>query len=149
MERTNFEVYDWMKEHQQENDYTDEFIEAYKKCYFLCRLSGKFFHGVYSGYSITPDNDDKHYFVEEGIRGVEEGYFTVINGKLIQLDPLTDAQNYDKYSDLVKKISDYVYNKLMSVESLSKITSKPIDVTTQINDHINSLQTIYQLLSKY
>lgn len=34
MERTNFEVYEWMKEHQKENDYSDQFIEAYKECYF-------------------------------------------------------------------------------------------------------------------
>ena len=149
MERTNFEVYDWLKQHQTQNCYSDEFCEAYKDCYFLSRLSDKVFHGTWSGYMVHPDNDDKKYFTEEGIRGTSAGYFVVIDGKLIEVDSLSDIQNYDKYSDLVKKISDYVYNRLMSVESLSKINLNSIDVNTQINDHINSLQTIYQLLSKY
>ena len=34
-ERTNFEVFDWMKEHQKEKDYSDTFIDAYKYSYFL------------------------------------------------------------------------------------------------------------------
>lgn len=148
-ERTEFEIYDWLKNHQKQNNYSDDFCEAYKDCYFLNRLSGKFFHGTYCGYAVTPDGDDKKYFVEEGIRGVSKCYFTVVDGKLIEIEPLSDIQNYDKYSDLVKKISDYVYNRLMSVESLNKINEKSIDVKTQINDHINSLETIYQLLSKY
>lgn len=138
-----------MKDHQKENDYSDQFIEAYKECYFLSRLSGKFFHGVYAGYSITPDNSDKHYFVEEGIRGVEKGYFTVINSKLIQLDPLTDIQNYDKYTKLKNNLRDYLYTRLMNIEILSKSYSDNSEVKTQIDDHINSLSTIYHLLSKY
>ncbi len=150
MERTNFEVYDWLKEHQEENNYSDQFIEAYKECYFLSRLSGKFFHGTYTGYLVTPDNSDKHYFVEEGIRGVEKGYFTVLNGKLIQLDPLSDIQNYDKYTKLKDNLHKYMYTRLENIGTLSKIYSDRADeVKTQIDDHINSLNTIIYLLSKY
>lgn len=150
MERTNFEVYDWMKEHQKENDYSDQFIEAYKECYFLSRLSDKFFYGTFAGYAITPDNSDKHYFVEDGIRGVEKGYFTVLNGKLIQLDPLSDIQNYDKYTKLKNILQDYIYTRLGNIEMLSKIYSdNSEEVKIQIDDQINSLNTIIYLLSKY
>ena len=89
-ERTNFEVFDWMKEHQKEYNYSDEFINAYKNCYFLKHLEGKVFKGEFCGYKVTPDNSDKSYFVEEGIRGCQRGYFTVLDNKLIKLDPLKD-----------------------------------------------------------
>lgn len=149
MERTNFEVYDWLKEHQEENNYSEQFIDAYKECYFLSRLSGKFFHGTFVGYTIIPDNSDKQYFVEEGIRGVEKGYFTVSNGKLIRLDPLSDIQNYDKYTKLKNNLQDYISTRLMNVETLSKNYSDVSEVKTQIDDHINSLNTISYLLYKY
>ena len=86
VERTNFEVFDWMKEHQKEYNYSDEFINAYKDCYFLKRLEGKVFKGEFCGYKVTPDNSDKSYFVEEGIRGCERGFFTVLDNKLIKLE---------------------------------------------------------------
>ena len=89
-ERTNFEVFDWMKEHQKENCYSDTFIEANKDAYFLKRLEGKLFKGTFCGYRVTPESSDKYYFVEEGIRGCQRGYFTVIDNKLIKLDPLQD-----------------------------------------------------------
>jgi len=150
MERINFEVYDWLKEHQKENNYSDQFIEAYKECYFLNRLSGKFFLGTYAGYSVKPDNSDKSYFVEDGIRGQVKGYFTVLNGKLIQLDPLSDIQNYDKYTKLKDNLHKYMYTRLENIEILRKIYSDRTDeIKTQIDDRINSLNTIIYLLSKY
>lgn len=149
MERTNFEVYDWLKEHQDKNMYSDEFIESYKDCYFLNRLTGKFFFGTFSGYCVIPENSDKKYFVEDGIRGVSKGYFTVINGKLIEIDPLSDIQNYDKYSDFIKNLSNYVYNRIMSIESLRKINKISDDARIQLDDHYNSLETILQVLHKY
>lgn len=89
-ERANFEVFDWLKEHQKENCYSDTFIDAYKYSYFLSHLEGKVFKGDFCGYRVTPEGSDKYYFVEEGIRGCERGYFTVIDNKLIKLDPLQD-----------------------------------------------------------
>lgn len=146
MERTNFEVYDWMK---NQKDYSDDFIESYKDCYFLNRLSGKVFHGTYSGHQVQPDNDDKKYFVEDGIRGTSTGYFVVLNGKLIEVDSLNTQLNYNKYKEFTKKLSDYVYNRIKAVSVLKDIDNLSSETKTQIDDHINSLETIFQLLYNY
>ena len=104
-ERTNFEVFDWMKEHQKEKDYSDTFIDAYKYSYFLSHLEGKVFKGDFCGYRVTPEGSDKYYFVEEGIRGTERGYFTVIDNKLIKLELLNDELTFcNKYKKNEKSI---------------------------------------------
>ena len=148
-ERTCFEVYDWMKQHQVGKNYSNDFIESYKDCYFLNRLSGNVFHGTYSGHVVQPDNDDKKYFVEDGIRGTSTGYFVVIDGMLIEVDPLNTQLNYNKYKEFTKTLSDYVYNRMKAVSSLKNIETLSTETKTQLDDHINSLETIFQLLYNY
>lgn len=149
-ERTNFEVFDWMKEHQKEYNYSDEFINAYKDCYFLKRLEGKVFKGEFCGYKVTPDNSDKYYFVEDGIRGRERGYFTVIDNKLIKLDPLQDDlcfnNKYKKNENSI--IEKYINPKLNYLKEFLKLDSLSDNEKMLIKEHIQSLEFIINSLYK-
>lgn len=149
-ERTNFEVFDWLKEHQKENCYSDEFIDSYKDCYFLKRLEGKVFKGEFCGYRVTPEGSDKYYFVEEGIRGTERGYFTVIDNKLIKLDLLNDELTFcNKYKKNENSIIEKFINpKLKYLTEFLKIETLIDNERMMINDHIQSLAFIINLLYK-
>ena len=148
--RTNFEVFDWMKEHQKEKDYSDTFIDAYKYSYFLSHLEGKVFKGNFCGYSVTPDNSDKYYFVEDGIRGRERGYFTVIDNKLIKLDPLQDDlclnNRYKKNENSI--IEKYINPKLKYLTEFLKLETLTDNERMMIKDHIQSLEFIINSLYK-
>ena len=143
-ERTNFEVFDWMKEHQKEKDYSDTFIEANKDAYFLKRLEGKLFKGTFCGYRVTPESSDKYYFVEEGIRGCQRGYFTVIDNKLIKLDPLQDDlslnNRYKKNENSI--IEKYINPKLNYLKEFLKLDSLSDNEKMLIKEHIQSLEFI-------
>lgn len=145
-ERTNFEVFDWMKEHQKEKDYSDTFIDAYKYSYFLSHLEGK----VFKGDSVTPDNSDKYYFVEDGIRGRERGYFTVIDNKLIKLEPLQDDlcfnNKYKKNENSI--IEKYINPKLNYLKEFLKLETLTDNERMMIKDHIQSLEFIINSLYK-
>ena len=149
-ERTNFEVFDWMKEHQKEKDYSDTFIDAYKYSYFLSHLEGKVFKGDFCGYSVTPEGSDKYYFVEEGIRGCERGYFTVIDNKLIKLellnDELTFCNKYKKNENSI--IEKYINPKLNYLKEFLKLETLTDNERMMINDHIQSLEFIINSLYK-
>lgn len=149
-ERTNFEVFDWLKEHQKENCYSDTFIEANKDAYFLKRLEGKVFKGEFCGYKVTPDNSDKSYFVEEGIRGCQRGYFTVIDNKLIKLDPLKDDlclnNKYKKNENSI--IEKYINPKLNYLKEFLKLDSLSDNEKMLIKEHIQSLEFIINSLYK-
>lgn len=149
-ERTNFEVFDWMKEHQKEYNYSDEFINAYKNCYFLKHLEGKVFKGEFCGYKVAPDNSDKSYFVEEGIRGCQRGYFTVIDNKLIKLDPLQDDlclnNRYKKNENSI--IEKYINPKLKYLTEFLKLETLTDNERMMIKDHIQSLEFIINSLYK-
>lgn len=149
-ERTNFEVFDWMKEHQKEKDYSDTFIDAYKYSYFLKHLEGKLFKGTFCGYRVTPEGSDKYYFVEEGIRGTEQGYFTVIDNKLIKLellnDELTFCNKYKKNENSI--IEKYINPKLNYLKEFLKLETLTDNERMMINDHIQSLDFIINSLYK-
>ena len=149
-ERTNFEVFDWLKEHQKEYNYSDEFINAYKNCYFLKHLEGKVFKGEFCGYKVTPDNSDKSYFVEEGIRGCQRGYFTVLDNKLIKLDPLKDDlclnNKYKKNENSI--IEKYINPKLNYLKEFLKLDSLSDNEKMLIKEHIQSLEFIINSLYK-
>ena len=149
-ERTNFEVFDWLKEHQKENCYSDTFIEANKDAYFLKRLEGKVFKGEFCGYKVTPDNSDKSYFVEEGIRGCQREYFTVIDNKLIKLDPLKDDlclnNKYKKNENSI--IEKYINPKLNYLKEFLKLDSLSDNEKMLIKEHIQSLEFIINSLYK-
>ena len=149
-ERTNFEVFDWLKEHQKEYNYSDEFINAYKNCYFLKHLEGKVFKGEFCGYKVTPDNSDKSYFVEEGIRGCQRGYFTVIDNKLIKLDPLQDDlclnNRYKKNENSI--IEKFINPKLNYLKEFLKLETLTDNERMMIKDHIQSLEFIINSLYK-
>ena len=149
-ERTNFEVFDWMKEHQKENCYSDTFIEVNKDAYFLKRLEGKLFKGTSCGYRVTPEGSDKYYFVEEGIRGTERGYFTVIDNKLIKLDPLQDDlcfnNKYKKNENSI--IEKYINPKLNYLKEFLKLDSLSDNEKMLIKEHIQSLEFIINSLYK-
>ena len=149
-ERTNFEVFDWLKEYQKEYNYSDEFINAYKNCYFLKHLEGKVFKGEFCGYKVAPDNSDKSYFVEEGIRGCQRGYFTVIDNKLIKLDPLQDDlclnNRYKKNENSI--IEKYINPKLKYLTEFLKLETLTDNERIMINDHIQSLEFIINSLYK-
>lgn len=148
-ERTNFEVFNWLKENQGKHNYSDVFIESYKDTYFLKRLEGKVFHGEFGGFKVTPDNSDKSYFVEEGIRGCEKGYFTVINNKLIKLDPLNNLSLDNKYNKKEKLIvENYIEPKLKYLTIFSKFNILSDNEKMIINEHIQSLEFIINLLYK-
>lgn len=149
-ERTNFEVFGWLKEHQKENCYSDEFIDSYKDCYFLKRLEGKVFKGEFCGYRVTPEGSDKYYFVEEGIRGTERGYFTVIDNKLIKLDPLQDdlcLNNRYKVNEN-SIIEKYINPKLKYITEFLKLDSLSDNEKILIKEHIQSLEFIINSLYK-
>ena len=150
VERTNFEVFDWMKEHQKEYNYSDEFINAYKDCYFLKRLDGKVFKGEFCGYKVTPDNSDKSYFVEEGIRGCERGFFTVLDNKLIKLDLLNDELTFcNKYKVNENSIIEkYINPKLKYLTEFLKLDSLSDNEKMLIKEHIQSLEFIINSLYK-
>ena len=149
-ERTNFEVFDWLKEHQKENCYSDTFIDAYKYSYFLSHLEGKLFKGTFCGYTVTPDGSDKYYFVEEGIRGYERGYFTVIDNKLIKLEPLQDDlclnNRYKKNENSI--IEKYINPKLNYLKEFLKLETLTDNERMMIKDHIQSLEFIINSLYK-
>lgn len=149
-ERTNFEVFDWLKEHQKENCYSDTFIEANKDAYFLKHLEGKLFKGTFCGYRVTPEGSDKYYFVEEGIRGTERGYFTVIDNKLIKLDPLQDDlcfnNKYKKNENSI--IEKYINPKLNYLKEFLKLDSLSDNEKMLIKEHIQSLEFIINSLYK-
>lgn len=149
-ERTNFEVFDWLKEHQKENDYSDEFIAVYKDSYFLSRLDGKVFKGEFCGYSVKPEGSDKYYFVEEGIRGCERGYFTVVNNRLIKLDLLNDeltfCNKYKKNEDSI--IEKYINPKLKYLTEFLNLETLTDNERMMIKDHIQSLEFIINSLYK-
>lgn len=149
-ERTNFEVFDWLKEHQKENCYSDEFIDSYKDCYFLKRLEGKVFKGEFCGYRVTPEGSGKYYFVEEGIRGRQSGYFTVINNELINLEPLHDdlcfSNKYKKNENSI--IEKFIIPKLKYLTEFLKIETLTDNERMMINDHIQSLAFIINSLYK-
>lgn len=151
-ERTNFEVFEWLKEHQKEYNYSDEFINAYKDCYFLKRLEGKVFKGEFCGYKVTPDNSDKSYFVEEGIRGCERGFFTVLDNKLIKLefdsvqDELWFSNKYKKNENSI--IEKYINPKLKYLTEFLKLETLTDNERMMINDHIQSLEFIINSLYK-
>ena len=149
-ERTNFEVFDWLKEHQKENGYSDTFIDAYKYSYFLSHLEGKLFKGTFCGYTVTPDGSDKYYFVEEGIRGYERGYFTVIDNKLIKLDLLNDElsliNKYKKNENSI--IEKYINPKLKYLTEFLKLETLTDNERMMIKDHIQSLEFIINSLYK-
>ena len=149
-ERTNFEVFDWMKEHQKEYNYSDEFINAYKDCYFLKRFDGKVFKGEFCGYKVTPDNSDKSYFVEEGIRGCERGFFTVLDNKLIKLDLLNDELTFcNKYKVNENSIIEkYINPKLKYLKEFLKLDSLSDNEKMLIKEHIQSLEFIINSLYK-
>lgn len=149
-ERMNFEVFDWLKEHQKENNYSDTFIEAYRDAYFLKHLEGKVFKGEFCGYRVTPEGTDKHYFVEEGIRGTERGYFTVIDNRLIKLDLLNDeltfCNKYKKNEDSI--IEKYINPKLKYLTEFLNLETLTDNERMMINDHIQSLTFIINSLYK-
>lgn len=149
-ERTNFEVLGWLKEHQKENCYSDEFIDSYKDCYFLKRLEGKVFKGEFCGYRVTPEGSDKYYFVEEGIRGRQSGYFTVINNELINLDPLHDdlcfSNKYKKNENSI--IEKFINPKLKYLTEFLKLDSLSDNEKILIKEHIQSLEFIINSLYK-
>ena len=149
-ERTNFEVFDWLKEHQKENGYSDTFIDAYKYSYFLKHLEGKLFKGTFCGYRVKPEGSDKYYFVEEGIRGIERGYFTVIDNKLIKLellnDELTFCNKYKKNENSI--IEKYINPKLNYLKEFLKLETLTDNERMMINDHIQSLEFIINSLYK-
>lgn len=149
-ERTNFEVFDWMKDHQKENCYSDEFIDSYKDCYFLKRLEGKVFKGEFCGYRVTPEGSDKYYFVEEGIRGRQSGYFTVINNELINLNPLHDdlcfSNKYKKNENSI--IEKFINPKLKYLTEFLKLDSLSDNEKMLIKEHIQSLEFIINSLYK-
>lgn len=149
-ERKNFEVFNWLKEHQKENCYSDDFIDAYKDYYFLKRLEGKVFKGKFCGYSVIPDNSDKSYFVEEGIRGCEVCYFTVINNKLIKLDPLYDDLDFcNKYKKNENSIIEkYINPKLKYLKEFLTSETLTDNERIMINEHIQSLEFIINSLYK-
>ena len=149
-ERTNFEVFDWLKEHQKEYNYSDEFINAYKDCYFLKRFDGKVFKGEFCGYKVTPDNSDKSYFVEEGIRGCERGFFTVLDNKLIKLDLLNDELTFcNKYKVNENSIIEkYINPKLKYLKEFLKLDSLSDNEKMLIKEHIQSLEFIINSLYK-
>ena len=151
-ERTNFEVFDWLKEHQKENCYSDTFIEINKDAYFLKRLEGKVFKGEFCGYKVTPDNSDKSYFVEEGIRGCQRGYFTVLDNKLIKLefdsvqDELWFSNKYKKNENSI--IEKYINPKLKYLTEFLKLETLTDNERMMIKDHIQSLEFIINSLYK-
>lgn len=149
-ERTNFEVFDWMKEHQKENCYSDTFIEVNKDAYFLKRLEGKLFKGTFCGYRVTPESSDKYYFVEEGIRGCQRGYFTVIDNKLIKLDLLNDELTFcNKYKVNENSIIEkYINPKLKYLNEFLKLETLTDNERMMIKDHIQSLEFIINSLYK-
>ena len=149
-ERTNFEVFDWLKEHQKENGYSDTFIDAYKYSYFLKHLEGKLFKGTFCGYRVTPEGSDKYYFVEEGIRGTERGYFTVIDNKLIKLELLNDELTFcNKYkkneNSIIEKYINPNFNYTKEFLNLETLTDNE---RMMIKDHIQSLEFIINSLYK-
>ena len=138
------------KKDQKEKDYSDTFIDAYKYSYFLSHLEGKVFKGDFCGYSVTPDNSDKYYFVEDGIRGRERGYFTVIDNKLIKLDPLQDDlclnNRYKKNENSI--IEKYINPKLKYLTEFLKLETLTDNERMMIKDHIQSLEFIINSLYK-
>lgn len=151
-ERTNFEVFDWLKKDQKEYNYSDEFINAYKDCYFLKRLEGKVFKGEFCGYKVTPDNSDKSYFVEEGIRGCQRGYFTVLDNKLIKLefdsvqDELWFINKYKKSENSI--IEKFINPKLNYLKEFLKLETLTDNEKMLIKEHIQSLEFIINSLYK-
>ena len=129
--------------------YDNDFCEAYKDCYDLSLLEGYVFKGIWTGYSVTPENDDKSYFTSEGIRGSFTGLFTVYKGKLLELKSYNNFICKDKYKEFVNDIYKYIEAKYKSSEILLSLPEVSLETKTQIKDIQSTYETILQLLSKY
>ena len=92
----------------------------------------------------------KYYFVEDGIRGRERGYFTVIDNKLIKLDPLQDDlclnNRYKKNENSI--IEKYINPKLKYLTEFLKLETLTDNERMMIKDHIQSLEFIINSLYK-
>ena len=115
-------------------------------------LEGKVFKGEFCGYRVTPDNSDKSYFVEEGIRGCQRGYFTVLDNKLIKLefdsvqDELWFSNKYKKNENSI--IEKYINSKLKYLTVFLKNEALTDNERMMIKDHIQSLEFIINSLYK-
>lgn len=105
---------------------------------------------MFKSKNVTPEGSDKYYFVEEGIRGTERGYFTVIDNKLIKLDLLNDELTFcNKYKKNENSIIEkYINPKLNYLKEFLKLETFTDNERMMINDHIQSLAFIINSLYK-
>lgn len=146
MERNYYEVYEELK---AKGGYSESFMECYKECYNLKRLEGKVFKGNWSGHCIEPENDDKKYYTEIGIKGWTSGIFAVWRGEVIELEALNEKIFKDKYREFVRDLYRYIESKMKSTEILMNLPETSQEMKTQLKDVEAAYETLLNLMSKY